>query len=213
MLGKYFKINIMPVLFSLIFLLIGIIFGVFINEEKNGVYFSFRYLSGENFFVLGKTYPELSGLDLRHLNDSEVALLASKINKLSVTSRLGRSLRKIVQSGEGPFAPIGVQVKINLVTEEGVRGPIARACQNSPIFKNPLIAYKATDKHGNNLLIKGILGLNIAVQHILDCDQKKGENYEIWASKDYVEKWIESENFSDSLISANAKMVVANIAF
>lgn len=210
---EYIKDNLATILLPVIFLIIGIVLGFIVDEGKEGVYLSANYPSGENMFVFGKSSSELSDIDLQLLNGFEGELLSSKIKNLSVKSSLGQSLRKVAQNGDGPFAPIKVRIKINLITEENINGPIARACKNSPLFKNPLIAYKAKDKEGTDVLIKGILGLNIAVEHISDCDLQNGEDYEIWASKKYIKSWIKSDKFSDSIINANARMVVANITF
>lgn len=208
---EYIKDKSATLLLSGVFLIIGIVLGFIVDEGKDGVYLSANYSSGEKMFTFGKNSSEILGIDLQLLNKSEGVLLSSKIKNLSTTSSLGQSLRKIAKNGDGPFAPIQVRIKINLITEENVNGPIARACKNSPLFKNPLIAYNAKDNEGNDILIKGILGLNIAIEHISDCDSHNGEDYEIWASKEYIKGWIKSDNFSGSLINANARMVVANI--
>jgi len=200
------------ILISVVSLVVGIALGFQLKEDKNGVYLFGQYPDGTSMFKLGNSSVQLAELELQDLEQRDIYSLLSKLETLPVKSRLGSSLRRIALDGSGPFIAIPISVKINLVDEASIQGPIAKACKNSPVYENPILAYQAisTDSLQTTIPVKGLLGINVRWEHISDC-KNSGGIPEIWASKAYVRSWINSGDFNDSSITVKAKMIVSSI--
>lgn len=208
----FFKQHMGSISLSVVFLVVGLVLGFTMKEGNDGVYISANYPSGEKMFVLGKnSSTSISHLNLAELSNTDANALYSKISVLNSNDLLGEKLRQMAREGNGPFQSIPVTINLHLTDEEKVSGPVAKACKNSPVFNNPLVAYQAKDSENKNIDIKGLLGLNVAWEHISDCDPNETGVYDVWASSDYIKSWVKSSEFSAQVITVKAKMIIGSI--
>jgi hypothetical protein len=56
-----------------------------------------------------------------------------------------------------------------------------------------------------------MMGINVLLGQLTDCTQDSDAFYDVWVSKEYVKKWIQSAELPESGISVKASIVVAGI--
>ena len=200
------------ILLLVVTFIIGVTLGFNIDADKGGIYLSVSYEDGTKMFEIGNRSNKVGDLDLNNLNTSDIQILLSEVEGLSADNGLGKKLREMAIKGSGPFLPIPISVDIHLVDENRIQGPVAKACKNSPLYGNPILAYEATSPNNSNtaIKVKGLLGLTVIWEHVSVCNSQKNI-MEIWASKAYVSNWIAESEFSDSTVSVKARMIVSNL--
>jgi hypothetical protein len=206
---EYMKAHSGIVVSVLVVFVFGVILGITSKADSDGVYFSASYPQGGSIFVIGKNTDNIAKLDLKSLNEAKTQVLASKIKSLAANDVLSSQLRDMANKGEGPFAAIPVVVRLHLTDEAA--GPVAKACQNSPVFGNALVAYEAMQDQEHVFPIRGMMGINVLLGQLTDCTQDSDAFYDVWVSKEYVKKWIQSAELPESGISVKASIVVAGI--
>jgi hypothetical protein len=205
----YIKAHSGIVVSVLVVFVFGVVLGITSKADSDGVYFSANYPQGGTIFVIGKNTHNIAKLDLKSLNEAKTQVLASKIKNLATNDLLSSQLRDMANKGEGPFAAIPVVVRLHLTDE--IAGPVAKACQNSPVFGNALVAYEAMQDQEHVFPIRGMMGINVLLGQLTDCSPDSDAFYDVWISKEYVKKWIQSAELPESGISVKASIVVAGI--
>lgn len=206
---EYLKSHSGTIGFALVVFVLGVILGITTKADSNGIYFSANYPQGGTIFVIGKNTDNIAKLDLKSLSEAKALVLASKIKNLAAGDVLSSQLRAMANKGEGPFAAIPVVVRLHLTDE--VAGPVAKACQNSPVFGNSLVAYEAMTDQQRDFPISGMMGINVLLGQLTDCPANTDAFYDVWVSKEYVKKWIQLTELPETGISVKASIVVAGI--
>jgi hypothetical protein len=206
---EYLKTHSGTIVSVLVVFVLGVVLGITTKADSNGVYFSASYPQGGSIFVIGKNTDNITKLDIRSLNEGKTLVLASKIKNLAADDLLSSQLRSMANKGEGPFAAIPVVVRLHLT--DAVAGPVAKACQNSPVFGNSLVAYEAMPDQDRDFPIRGMMSINVLLGQLTGCPSNSDAYYDVWVSKEYVKKWIQLADLPESDISVKASIVVAGI--
>lgn len=207
----YIKSHGGTIVFSLVLLILGVVLGLTIEEDGNGIYLSASYPQGGTIFVIGKNTENIADIDLKSLSDAETHILASKIKNLAVEDLLSHELREMAKKSDGPFVSIPVVVRLHLTNEVDLAGPVAKACKNTPVYGNALVAYEALGDQQHILSISGLMDIHVVSMQLSNCTMEKDGYYDVWISKDYVAKWIQSSDLPESGISVRANIVVAGV--
>lgn len=209
---SYFKDNIGTIVLLGLFLIIGAVLGVLCKPDSQGVYITFHYESGAELFALGRNTQSVKSIDVATLSDAEVSVLISKIEALNNTHKLGRRLRNLAKREEGPFRPIPVNLNIHFVDEQNVTGPVAKACRDTPLFGNALVAYEVAPPNASLVTAQGLMNIHAAREQLANCTSQERplEHYNLWLSKQHVEQWL-GASFEQNNILVKARIVLASI--
>lgn len=205
----FLKTHSVTIVLSLILLVIGIVLGLIIKEGDNGIYITASYPQGGTFFVIGKNREDIANTDLKSLDNAQASVLASKIKDLGVDDALSKALREMAKKSDGPFATIPVVIRLHLSND--LSGPVAKACKNTPVYGNSLVAYEVVGNGERPVSVAGLLDIHVVALQFSNCTSGNDGYYDVWISKDYVEKWIHSANVTDADLSVKANIVVADI--
>ena len=200
------------ILVSVVSFIVGIALGFQLKEDQQGAYLVGHYPDGTPIFILGSRTAPWEALNIAEMNPVDSNALFSILEGLPAESTLGSRLRRVALDGNGPFNAIPVSVNIHLVDESVIRGPIAKACKNSVLFENPIMAYAVASRSEQNdtIPVKGLLKIQVQSEYFSECNSSN-EIPEIWASKAYIEKWIKAESLENNSITVKAKMIISTI--
>ena len=190
--SDYIKEHMGVVLVAGLLFVVGITLGLICKEDGKGIFFSVNYPSGGSMFAIGRTTTNVSGIDLTTISEAEAHSLIEKLSKLPVKGHISNELREMVRDSVGPFARIPVDINLHFTNDSKISGPVAIACSNTPIYKNPVIAYDLKENPGETYQIKGIMSLHAVWdnQKFSDCPLENSGFYDVWISKEYVETWL-----------------------
>lgn len=197
------------IIISGVMCVVGLILGLTVKESENGIYFSANYpINGGNIFTVGKTTTTITDIDLTTFNDTQSLILISKIKQLTSTSGLAVKLRNMVKESDGPFAKIPVNINLHFTSDAKVK-----ACKNTPIFSNPLVAYELDTSPGPAINIKGIMSFRPMweQQQLSNCALSSNNTYDIWINKSHVEKWLGPLDPQLTNLSVKANIVASSI--
>ena len=190
--SDYIKEHMGVVLVAGLLFVVGITLGLICKEDGKGIFFSVNYPGGGSMFAIGRTTTNVSGIDLTTISEAEAHTLIVKLSKLPVKGHISNELREMVRDSVGPFARIPVDINLHFTNDSKISGPVAIACSNTPIYKNPVIAYDLKENPGETYQIKGIMSLHAVWdnQKFSDCPLANSGFYDVWISKEYVETWL-----------------------
>ena len=194
--SDYIKEHMGVILVTGLLFVVGITLGLICKEDGKGIFFSVNYPSGGSIFAIGRTTTNVSGIDLTTISEAEAHSLIEKLSKLPVKGHISNELREMVRDSVGPFARIPVDINLHFTNDSKISGPVAIACRNTPVYKNPVIAYDLKDNPGETFQIKGIMSLHAVWdnQKFSDCPLANSDAYsgfyDVWISKEYVETWL-----------------------
>ncbi len=208
---EYIKTHSGTIVFVLVVFVLGVILGITAQEDGDGIYFSASYPQGGTIFVIGKNTENIANLDLKSLSEANTLVLATKIKNLTVGDLLSSELREMAKKSDGPFASIPVVVRLHLTDEVDLAGPVAKACKNTPVFGNALVAYEALQDQEHVFPISGLMDIHVVSRQLSNCSLNSNGYYDVWISKNYVKKWIQSAELPESGISVKASIIVAGI--
>lgn len=193
---EYIKEHMGAILVTGLLFVVGITIGLICKEDGKGIFFSVNYPdSGGSMFAIGRTTTNISGIDLTTISEAEAHILIEKLSNLPVKGHISNELREMVRDSVGPFARIPVDINLHFTNDSKISGPVAIACRNTPVYKNPVIAYELKDNTGETYQIKGIMSLHAVWdnQKTSDCPLNSdaySDFYDVWVSKEYVESWL-----------------------
>lgn len=209
----FLKDNFGKIVLSLGLLVLGIFIGIICKSDGKGVFVSAYFPDGQPIFVIGKHKTTISDIKLGQLKQDEVKLLVEKIQKLDPSQPISSELRTMVKSALGPFILIPVNVKLHFIEEENINGIVAKACKNTPVFKNTIIAYDTFENQEKFFdKKKGIMKLHALWEEHSNCDTTaENEIYDVWMSKKYAESWFGAIDTQDASISVKAKITLSGL--
>ena len=207
----YIKKHIGTIVFVLVVFVLGVTLGITAQEGEDGLYLSASYPQGGTIFAVGENTENIADIDLNSLSEADTLVLAYKIRKLTVNDRLSVELREMAKKSDGPFASIPVVVRLHLTDEVDLSGPVAKACKNTPVFGNALVAYEALQDQEHAFPISGLMNIHVVSRQLSNCSVESDGFYDVWISKEYVKKWIRSADLPESGISVKASIIVASI--
>ena len=203
----YFKEHIGAVALVVISFVIGIAGGVSAQENEEGVYLSINYPDGGMMFALGKNTQTVSNLDFDTLPPDQINDVISKIKSSNIDSEFGSKVRELANNGDGPFAPISIDLDVHLVGDDPyVMGPVAKACLNSRILGNALVAYEWTD--GHNAPQKALMDIH-PVRKEQSCNSPNSNRYSLWLNRSYAENTLGISPGHGDTLSIKANMIVS----
>lgn len=213
--SEFIKKHMVAIVISGSLFAVGIMLGLICKENERAIYVSVSYPNdGGSMFVIGRTTTSISSTDLTKISEAEAHMLIEKLSKLSATNHISSELREMVKESEGPFAKIPVDINLHFTSDSKISGPVARACKNTPIYKNPVVAYELKANTGDTYEAKGLMSLHAFWEHqkLSDCASSKSGTYDIWVSKEHVESWLEEPiNPKLTNISIKANIVVSSM--
>ena len=116
-----------------LFGVIGLLAGVFLKANEDGVYLQLSY--GESKFTLGSSKVSVARLDLAHISEDDAIILSSKLYNLDRKHRFARELIEMRIERKGPFKP---QVERNVVVaiDDSIqlKDDLGMACRESFLF-------------------------------------------------------------------------------
>jgi len=209
----YLKNHMGTIVFSAALLLAGLVLGLICKQNSNGIFISANYPGGKPVFAIGNSKANISEIDLNSLSLQDSLVLASKISTLDVNQKLSLELRDMAKSSSGPFAAIPVVITLHFTDEDKITGPVAKACRNTPIYGNALVAYAATGNQDSQIHVEGIMGLDASREKLSAvCNSTESGVYDIWLSKKHVEEWLERPvDAQEENISVKANIVITSL--
>lgn len=209
----YLKNHMGTIVFSAALLLAGLILGLICKQNASGIYISANYPGGKPIFAIGSSKASISEIDLNSLSLQDSLILASKISTLDVKQKLSLELRDMAKSSSGPFAAIPVVITLHFTDDDKITGPVAKACRNTPIYGNALVAYAATGNQNNNIQVGNIMGLNASREKLSAiCNSTQNGVYDVWLNKKHVEEWLERPvDAQKENISVKANIVITSL--
>ena len=208
----YLKSHMGTIVLSTALLLVGLVLGLICKQNGSGIYISANYPGGEPIFVIGNSKINVSEIKLNSLSLPDSLVLAAKISKLAVDQKLSLELRDMAKDSTGPFAAIPVEIALHFTNEALISGPVAKACKNTPIYGNALVAYAATGNQNSNFQVDGLMGFNASREKLsTDCNSTKNKVYDVWLSREHVERWLGPVNAQEDNISLKANIIVSGL--
>lgn len=209
---EYMQEHLGPILISSVLFVVGIMLGLICKVGDRGIFFVVSYPEGGEVLSIGTTTTNLSDIDLAKFGDAESHILIEKIRSLSVEGNVSRLLRDMVKESEGPFAKIPVRINLHFTDDNNISGPVAKACGNTPIYNNPVVAYDLEEKL-SDAQIEGIMSLHAYWKHqnLSDCASENSDSYNVWVNKEHVESWLGPIDPLLTSILVKANIVVSSL--
>ena len=187
--------------------MLGFIFGIYAKPNQEGVYVNSPWV------VLGRERTPIPELKLEKLSDTDISVLAGKVEELEPGTPLGEEFRELAVETKGPFKRVKLD-KINIRLNEdhplGYRN--AKVCEGSPLQNKILLAHKVVvypEQVQSNEMI------NIRVKETALCSDEQHVNDNLWLDRDSLVEWIPHLETlppiwtPETKISANAVSVVS----
>jgi hypothetical protein len=209
----YLKSHMGTIVLSTAILLVGLVLGLICKQNGSGIYISANYPGGEPIFVIGNSKTNVSDIEISSLSLPDSLILASKISTLDVKQKLSLELRDMAKKSKGPFAAIPVVITLHFTNENEIAGPVAKACRNTPIYGNALVAYAATGSQNSIIKVDNIMGLNASREKLsAACNSTESGVYDVWLSKKHVEEWLERPIAAqDENMSVKANIIISGL--
>ena len=211
---EYIKEHMGVILVTGLLFVVGITIGLICKEDGKGIFFSLNYPnSGGSMFAIGRTTTNISGIDLTTISEAESHILIEKLSKLSIKNHISHELREMVKESKGPFAKIPVDINLHFTNDSKISGPVAKACRNTPIYNNPVVAYDLKENADDTYKIEGIMSLLAFWEQtkLSDCAVEKSAVYDVWISKEHVESWLGPIDSLSTSILVKANIVVSSM--
>jgi hypothetical protein len=201
-----------PILISGMLFVAGIVLGLIIKADENGIFFLANYPNnGGEMLVIGTTTTGISSIDITTISDVESIKLIDELGKLSVKNYISQELRDMVKSSQGPFAKIPVNLYLHFTQDSKITGEVAKACRATPIYGNPVVVYELKDG-SDKYKSQGIMSLHAIweQQKLSKCDLEDSDSYGIWVSRAYVEKWLGPIKPETTGLALKANIIVSS---
>lgn len=206
--------NIGVIVISSFMFVVGIVVGLICEGDENGLFFSAGYPNnGGEMLTIGRTTINLTDVDLVAMSEAEQHTLLEKLNALTVDNHISVELREMVKKSMGPFKRVPVEINLHFTDDSKITGKVARACKDTPIYNNPVVAYDLKENTDATYKVKGIMSLHAYWEHqnLTECNSNDNGNYDIWVSKKHVESWIGPIDPQDTNIIVKANIVVSSL--
>lgn len=210
---EYLKANAGTVIISGALFSIGIILGVICQEDENGIYLTANYSDGTSIFRFGKTKENISDIDLMTMSEVDSHILTDKLKELSANNHISRQLRDMVKNSEGPFERIPVDLVLHFANDNRLTGNVSKACKDTPIYNNSIVAYEIDNNTGIQYQTTGIMGLKPMweQQMLSKCTHGNSNAFDIWVSREHVENWLGPINQQTNSIIVKANIVASSL--
>jgi hypothetical protein len=207
---EIFKNNSGTVLLTVAFLIVGVIFGMTAKTNDDGVFVNARYPDGTAIFSIGRNQLKIGNIDIATLDKEDVNLLISKLKNVEASTELGSGLRDLVKKNIGPFKPIPVEINLIFDDEQGVDGPVTKACRDTPVFGNSVVAYEILKPANMRISQNAIMSISVDREQLANCGSSQQGVVDVWVDKKYVERWVGVQNLEGRSISVRANVVAAS---
>lgn len=179
MLAKIYE-NYACILFSMIFLLIGLFFGIIIASGKDKEI----ELISEKFGRITISGKNIRDYDLSNIDGATAAVLVDKISKLSPETEFSKGLKRLKSKREGPFETVELNVEVRFVNKDFSDIPQFQAatCGRNILFGKMYQLYSSESQ--------GMLGV-LVIHEIFDPT--------ICSNLDKQVIWVREEDASDWL--------------
>jgi len=207
----FIKQNLSTIALSAIFMAIGFMLGCVIDADENGVYLSANYSNGKQVFMLGQNTTSIRGININDLDATDRSILVSQLEMLEADGFIGLKLREMVHNGRGPFSLVSVKLKLHLISDGSMAGPVARACSDSLVFQKPVIAINVIGSSEDNINSSEPLDIHPLLKESSNCNSAENSIIDIWVSKDHVMKWGALGEIENDIVVVKAQIIVSNL--
>jgi len=205
------KNNAGTVVLTLAFLVVGLIFGISAKTNDDGIFVNARYPDGTTIFSIGRNQIKIGNLDIGSLTKEDVSLLISKLKTVDANTELGSGLRELVKKSAGPFRPIPVEINLIFDDEQGVDGPTTKACRDTPVFGNSVVAYEILKPSNMRISNNEIMSISVDREQLAHCGSAQQGVVDVWVDKKRVERWVGVQNLEGRSISVKANVVASSL--
>ena len=172
--------------------LLGLLAGVFVQADEDGVYIHLQY--GDDSFTVGSNKPSVARIDIKNLNAAEAIILASKLYNLDPNHIFAKELIEMRMERLGPFKPVDIKGVVVVIDDQAnLQDNQAMACRASPLYGARATLYdilSADQQATPYRYYQQDFNVVVAQENLSRCAHAGAQN-RLWVSRGTAQRWFQ----------------------